>query len=446
MKMLSEDILNCHFKNGLLMLPYYHYAIINKLSDIESAEIRYDILPVRKRVLNLIRGIKKIWPCRKKIIIFSSTLFNYKRSGGDYYNILHGYYYDLYKDDTLLIEDSNPDNEWRTTNSYPNLCFINTYFVTLSWVLASLANKIKPIHIPDYDIFIEKSPNRHSIRDLSRNDYYISCYSFFLRLLFRFVKPCVIFVNCASYGGDSAVICYVAKQMGIKVIEPQHGVVRKSPAYYYHTVAVDSSEYYNYLPDTLFTFGKYWNQFVRWNYEKVEVGYPDMEHFLTNFNLESQNPQYDLLVVSQPMAGDLETEKQALIKGICAFYPSNKILLRIHPSEKRDEQENVYKDCNNLVISHTSTILYEDMVNSRHILGWYSNCLYEALAFGKNPIIVDCPMTKELFPEDLGVRIESPSDLKSIIEENQISNIDKTYYWASDFENNVKGIVDKYLL
>lgn len=60
---------------------------------------------------NLIRiRVKK-----KKLVFFSSTLFNVEVEGekGIYYNSMDGYYYDLFPEDSLLIEDADEEFKWR---------------------------------------------------------------------------------------------------------------------------------------------------------------------------------------------------------------------------------------------------------------------------------------------------------------------------------------------
>ena len=245
----NPRLLDCHFKNGMMILPYYHSVIQARINQQRFAGEGVEKAPKIKQLISLLIGLRLCRIQKKKIVIFSSTLFNIQKSG-KFYNYLHGYYYNLYPKDTLLIEDSDSSYMWRTKDSCSNLSFINTYLLLLSSLLGKVCHKVRPIRNSDYKIFVSEYPSLFSMGMLSVHDYYTNFYAFFLRLLLKKVAPKVLIVNCGSYGNESAIVCYVAKQLGIKVIEPQHGVTYMSPAYLASNVVVQSSEYMNYLPDT----------------------------------------------------------------------------------------------------------------------------------------------------------------------------------------------------
>ena len=442
----NKKLLSCHFKNGMLMLPYYYSMIATRTN--QNCNVKKDIrkahqnLSLKKRLIILIKGLSRCVIRKKDILIFSSTLFNVKRDDS-YYNCLHGYYYDLYPDKTLLIEDWDNCSGWRTQDSYENLSFINTYIELICLFFQKFFHALHPIQIDDYDVLISEYPSLFSAKMLSRQDYYVQLYAFILKLFFRYVRPKILIVNCASYGGNMAIVCYVAKQLGIKVIEAQHGVTYKSAVYEPSAFLSESKEYQSYLPDSFFSFGDYWNTFVYWKFEKISVGYPYLNDYISK--LRNKEIVYDILIISQPFNGENEKEKIAFVKNIANAFPNKTILFRIHPSESFAHQKEIFHDYKNIKIQNSTTILYEDFVRCKYIIGWYSNCLYEALAFGKVPIIVDNPDTREKFPHEIGVWIKKPQDIIDI--DMDIINKDIKYstYWKSDFGGNVKNYLDNYL-
>lgn len=442
MEQINPQILKCHFKNGMMILPFYHSILTARRNQQTFAHENVQRVSTKQRLLSLLKGLRYCKIKRKDILIFSSTLFNVKKDGR-YVNCLHSYYYNLYPDNTLLIEDCDNNYIWRTKNSCDNLSLINTYIEQASLIMQKICHIFNPIKNKDYNAFIEAYPEFMSAKKLSKDDYYIRFYSFFLKILLKKVSPKVVIVNCASYGNNAAIICYVAKSLGIKVIEPQHGVTYKSPGYVTSDVIANSEEYQKYLPDVLFTFGDYWKVFVKWNYEKVSVGY----QFLNEYSSRTNTPKvlYDYLIISQPMNSKEEKKKISFVKSLSIACPQSKILFRIHPAESYSQQVETYMDCANIEISNSTSILYDDFNKCKNIVGWYSNCLYECIAFQKVPIIVDTEYTRSHFPENIGVRVKDAEELKMLNMDMLQSTMDYSKYWASDFNYRVKNYLENIL-
>ena len=439
----NPELLAAHFRNGMMMLPYYHYNIVSKLNEQGSFGVIKEGLARKERIMNLFRGLKHLTLRKSKIIIFSHTALEIKK-GEQFFNSLHGYYYDLYKDSTLLIEDASDGYVWRTETSCSQLSFINTYLLLLAGLLSGLLQRIHPLHSGDYQKFIAAYPDLFSKEGLSRADYFIRVYAFLLRLLFRLVAPKVIMVNCGSYGGNMAIVCYVAKQLGIKVIEAQHGSIYNNLAYEVSSIVRSSAEYKEYLPDVFFAFGDYWSKFVKWDFEKFPVGNPYLNEYVHTDKKDGF--EYDFLVISQPLDEIFEGfNKAKFVKDLSNTFPESHILFRIHPAEYLEEQKEIYHGFKNVDVVSASSVLYEDMKKCHHIIGWYSTCLFEALAFNKIPIIIDTEPSREFFPHEVGIWVKSPADLMKLDLSSLGSSVNSTYYFATGFEENVRKYLDKLL-
>lgn len=443
MKLIENPLLlKCHFKNGMMLLPYYHSIVEARLNQQSFAGEGTHKVPLLKQILSLLKGLKHCKVRKKNILIFSSTLFNVKRNGS-FYNCLHGYYYDLYPNDTLLLEDADSSYMWRTNDSCGSLSFINTYIDLICLILQKVCHTFAPIRISDYDTFIHEYPNIFTAEKLSKDDYYCRFYAFFIKKLLKKVNPKVMLVNCASYGHKNAILCYVGKQLGIKIIEPQHGVTYKCSGYVTADAITYDEEYNKYLPDTLFTFGDYWKEFVNWKYEKVSVGYQYLNEYVSkNINSEIE---YDFLIISQPMNSEEEKKKETFVKELCNIFQDKKVLFRIHPSENYLQQKAIYKNCHNLEVSNSIKVLYEDFNRCDQIIGWFSNCLYECLAFKRIPIIVDTEYTRSAFPHDIGIWVTEPTELKKMDIDVAQSSFRYANYWEPDFNNKAKEYIEKIL-
>lgn len=432
----NPKLLDCRFKNGMMILPYYHSIISSRLNHQPFAGEGARPAPIKKRLMSLLAGLKYCRVKRKDILIFSSTLFNVHRDGG-YFNSLHGYYYNLYPKDTLLIEDSDNSYMWRTKDSCENLSLINTYIELLCRILQKICHAVAPIHRKDYELFVEEYPELFNEALLSKADYFTRFYAFFIQRLLKRVKPKVVLLNCASYGHTKAIICFVSKKLGIKIIEPQHGVTYYNFGYVAPDFVVDSLEYREYLPDALFTFGDYWKAFVRWKFEMVSVGNPYLnEHVAIS---EEAEEAYDFLVISQPMNDEEEREKEHFVKSLSVSFPEKKILFRIHPAEDIEQQRLTYKEERNVAVSNSAAILYGDICKSKYVIGWFSTCLYECLAFKRVPIIVDTPSTRLILPPNIGIWVKNPEEIKTIDFTLLKETTNYSEIWSQDFENKVRA-------
>lgn len=438
----NPKLLDSHFRNGMMILPFYHCIIEARINKKSFAGEGIRKISIWKQLLSLFKGVRYCRLKRKDILIFSSTLFNVKKDK-KYHNSLHGYYYDLFPNDTLLLEDGDLNYTWRTNKSCDALSFIHTYIIVLSNVLERIGHFIRPLYSEDYDVFINEYPQLFTKDILSKADYHTLFYSIMIRKLLKFVNPKVLFVNCASHGHHMAIVCYEAKKLGIKVIEPQHGVTYKCAGYQTSGIIAASKEYMNYLPDTLFTFGDYWKDFVDWKYEMVSVGY----QFLNEYKTKIQDKDYthDYLIISQPMNEKEEREKVNFVKSLSRAFPQKKILYRIHPSENLTYNVEQYKDFDNIEISNSTTVLYDDIMKCKDIIGWFSNCLYESLAFRKVPIIVDTLYTREYFPNSIGIWIKTPDELNAINIDELQNKTDYTQYWTPNFKERVKMYLDNII-
>ena len=141
----------------MMMLPFIRYKLLcskNQGNVISSTEVPLSKIRIFYRLFSNLPhiGLKK-----KKLVFFSSTLFNIELENkkGTYYNSLDGYYYNLFPNDSLLIEDADDEFRWRTKNSYRAMSFIKTYLLSFSFSLSRILNKIKPIRRTDFGYILK---------------------------------------------------------------------------------------------------------------------------------------------------------------------------------------------------------------------------------------------------------------------------------------------------
>lgn len=437
--MNNDELLQSRFSNGMLMLPFFHRDIVFYSGNIEEYSESFLKPQIRNRfarIISLLKGLSHIKVCKSDILMMTTTLHNIE-SKGVFINNLYGAYYDMYRNRTLLIEDADRFGMWRKRGNYPNVSYINTYFMLLAIKFSSILTKIKTKDRPDYTPLINRYPALLNKKVLSRNDYFVSIYSSMIKWLLKKVKPKILLLGCASYGNYTAVVCKLAKEMGIKVIELQHGSTLGNSAYQKLDNLKYDKDYYDYLPDCYFTFGDYWKKSIGWAYEKFSVGNAYLNRYIESNGLTK--PKYDYLVLSQPFNGVGE-----FVKTLSSKLYNKTILLRLHPQEDWEDNRRLYEGYDNVILSH-GTSLYDDIINCSGIVGWSSTCLFEVLAFGKVPIVIDCELSRAQFPSDLGIWVQNPEDVLKLDIDDANKSVDVTYYWKGSFESNVSSYLERYL-
>lgn len=437
----DKKLLNLRFSNGMLILPFIRYELMCHINDNQTSASVVKYPSKRKKLFRIFLNLLKIRFKRSDIVYFSSTLFNTKDEKGFFFNSLHGYYYNLFPRNSLLIEDADEQMEWRTMDSYTNLSFINTYILFFSSLFANISNKLRKVNNPDFNYIVDKYSTKFTVEQLSYCDYLNRFYSFFLKLLFKRCRCKVIFVNCGAYGGVFALLIKTASDLGIKVIEIQHGSIDGNHlAYHTDQFIANDKEYLTYLPSSFWTFGEYWTQYIEWKFEIIPVGNPHLNKYSSLY--DSDKKIIDYLIISQPAIRD---DLLTFVADLAERVLDKSIVIRLHPRDDKSFYAKALSSYTNVSFSNSTINLYSDIACSQYIVGGFSTCLYEALAFRKNPIIIETPLVRNCFPRNIGEWVTNASELLQM-ESLQGVSVEVEYYWKGNFEENVKQLLGKYIL
>lgn len=438
----DKRLLELRFSNGMMMLPFIRYKLLcskNQGNVISSTEVPLSKIRIFYRLFSNLPhiGLKK-----KKLVFFSSTLFNIELENkkGTYYNSLDGYYYNLFPNDSLLIEDADDEFRWRTKNSYRAMSFIKTYLLSFSFSLSRILNKIKPIRRTDFGYILKNYPDLYTIEELGCLDYFHRIYYSLIKWLLKKIQCKCIAVNCGSYGETYAPFIKAAHDLGIRVIELQHGAITTDHlAYHADSYITQNKEFATYIPDCLCTFGEYWKQYVDWKYEIIPVGNPHLNRYIKQYaDVKVIN---DFLVISQPAIREYILP---FVKDLAAIYSNKKIVLRLHPRDGIDCYKEIIDKFPNISLSFSYTNLYKDISQAHYVIGGYSTCLFEAMAFHKKIIIIDAPIVRKYFPADIGFWVKSAAEL-NLIGMSNCNSVDSNNLWTNGFEERVKQMLNKYI-
>ena len=452
----NEQVIDFKYSfNNEIIWPYFRYAIINKIISEEVNQGQVDIFMPNKGKF-LVRNVYKnpFLEKNKDIVFFCSDISDNKNEDGFYFNYLYDYYCEIYEDSTLMIEyackDIRPEPRYFKNVKYED--FIDD--------LVELKSKINKKKYSDKDIVISKKLIEYLKKNLTykfESGFYIGLenqildmsikikyyYKYYLKLLKR-LKPKVIFMEAACYGTAPRIcIIKIAKSLGIKTAEFQHGIiVPEAGAYSYPNYFKENEDIKKYFPDHLLMMGEYWNDKVNVPCKIKVIGTP---HLCTkakiNDNVKTNNDIDTILIVCSMFNRE---EYIQLVEKLCLSEQGGKykIIFRLHPKDRI----NIKKYCklleyNNVEIN-TDGEIYDYISKSKYIIGSESTVLYEATIYKKNILIFENKLSKQYIANDLGRWFKDCDGLIEILKEDNENDYSYNYYWEMNWRENYISFIE----
>lgn len=262
-------------------------------------------------------------------------------------------------------------------------------------------------------------------------------------LLLRQVRPKFLLLVTAY--SDHALVA-AAKELGIKVIEFQHGFInRYHPGYSWSTYALPYKTTMP-IPDRLFLYGKYWQQELEingfWQKELYSTGSLRMEKYRQFKATIQPTDPYNIVLTTQ----GLDTEK--LITFIADFLrladigSSFCLNIKLHPTERSKEPYEALLGTDKrvrILLGNESPSTFELLSKAHLHLSISSTCHYEALGLGVPTILLPFATHEDILSictTGYAFLVETPQDLVDLIlkiNHSQVPAEVGAYY----FETNV---------
>jgi len=265
------------------------------------------------------------------------------------------------------------------------------------------------------------------------------------KLLLNIYRPKVIFVNCA-YCKISLV--KVAKDLGIKVVEIQHGVISKVHFGYVSELSLDDT----YQADILLSFGeneiKLENRIIK---QVIPIGSFYLEYmektFKQNSNLKNNLSEYKFTIAISMQ--DQDWEREFIFDFILEYLNSYSDTLFILIPRKRKD----FPVFPSTVMIYDSLDCYNTLLHCDIHMTLYSSCALEAPSLGIPNILLNKKnISKEYFEELLDsfhTRYtenvyefrEAIFELVSLEKREIISKNKDLFYF--NYEMNIKKFLEK---
>ncbi|MGJ0308732.1 hypothetical protein [Aliarcobacter cryaerophilus] len=289
-----------------------------------------------------------------------------------------------------------------------------------------------------YLIYIEKQLNDFLLFNKKKYNLYED--------ILKELQPKVI-IEVSKTRKECCLFNYVAKKMGIKSIELQHGLFGKQEIAYNFLYKHDI----NIFPDIFFTFGEYWTNNCRlgiYDCNKISIGF----NYLNDYKIKEKKINDNrkiILFISEDITG------KNLSKLACDLYKNidlnkYKIIYKLHPNEfyiwKQEYPELV--DLKIEVVDSVYSDLYYYFYISTYQVGVYSTALYEGIKFGlKTYLLYDKDYSVFSFPlnEFSNAKfINNYQELIFNIDENK-NLINSELFWANDSINKFNQEINKII-
>lgn len=263
--------------------------------------------------------------------------------------------------------------------------------------------------------------------------------------LIKKVNPKAIFLVC-HYNYKLFPLYYAAHKLNIPTIELQHGLITNHEAFIY----ADTSDKGKLLPDYIFTYGEFWNRYIKLPncMKPVPVGNPLLEDRRKKY-LGIAPDEKSVVFYSDPDAG------MSQAKFAIEFYERNKdkgyqVYFKFHPFEFDTWQQKytIFSEHPGIHIVPKDKDVYEILASAKHHVTAVSTVMYEAVIFDvKRYVLAVSDRNQDyldpLLDTGMAIKIYNVNEFEKHIYENTQNNSQISHeIWKENARENGLNILD----
>lgn len=265
--------------------------------------------------------------------------------------------------------------------------------------------------------------------------------------LFKKREPKLVFVVVAY---ENQAIVAAAKDLGITVVELQHGTITDYHLGYSYPKKTRLNGDIKYFPDKILTFGDYWINDETCPIDAkniIPIGFPYFESQSKDFiNIPVNDNQ--VLFISQGVIGKYLSK---VAFELASELKEHNIIYKLHPGEYATWRENYPKLVeatsfdNFKVIDNSETPLYKLFAESNYQVGAFSTAIYEGLMFNCKTFIVDVPGVEylnDLIDNGYVCKIRDVDDLIVNLNDFKPADYDKDFFFKDFDKKLLKSVID----
>lgn len=284
---------------------------------------------------------------------------------------------------------------------------------------------------------------RKIINYLKIRETYIKFFDYIIKK-----TKCRLIVLTCYYHSIYYYLIEAAHNLGIPVVELQHGVANNHIAYTFE----DRTRTYEHLPDYFFTFGEIHSSWVRLpeSIKVIATGNAYQENIIKEF--ENIIPDEKLIIVYPKLSEVFETMICELADSITT--KGYKVIVKMHPGESEN-----YKEYYPIIAANTNLTI--ETGKDKSIYYWlHSACHHvmasstvgmEALVYDHTNIYiaenVEHAQVQCLLDADVACGFKSAKELESLIinSDKKHEGFNRENFWKSNATNNIKNEIQRIL-
>lgn len=386
------------------------------------------------------------------IVFFTGGITNSKIDG-KYVNRVSDHFALCYPNSSLIFED--PLN-WKhlTPRANTKIVYTSPIILTNSILSQLFSYKIKKKPILAFLDFVnwrllsilgyQLTPRQldYLLNSLFSHSTRVQFELWLYEKMFRKLDPRLILFEDGCYGGRGHLI-QLARKIGIKTAEIQHGMVSKGHnAYNFAPVLLKSNQYCQYVPDYFLTYGQWWEERISIPCQAVTIGNPHRDYMLQR--LSNSRKVSDIILI---LSGGLRFEFYVkialrLVKLLPNYF---KIVIRPHPGERAEIRENYCQDVQDVFIDYSDNI-YSMLAKSTVVIGEVSTGLFEAIGLTKKIFTLQSPLNFLMMPDNPFETVQTIEQLAERLMERSsgvVGNDLASGIWAEDWQTNYKNFIER---
>lgn len=262
--------------------------------------------------------------------------------------------------------------------------------------------------------------------------------------LFKKRKPKMIFVVVAY---ENQAVVKAAKDLGIEVIELQHGTISDYHLGYSYPLKSRNHGEIAYFPDRILTFGDYWinpKTCPISDENIIPIGFPYFEAQSKDFKNIKSNPK-QILFISQGVIGKYLSKIAVKLARELIDY---EIIYKLHPGEYETWRQN-YPELvcgldNFKVIDNSKTPLYQLFAESAIQIGAFSTAIYEGLMFNCKTFVFNLPGVEyldDLVDNGYVCKVNDLNELISNLNSFSPKEYDNNFFFKDYDEKLLKKVI-----
>ncbi len=256
------------------------------------------------------------------------------------------------------------------------------------------------------------------------------------------ICPKVVIIT-VGYSFNRMILCEVAQERKIPVIEIQHGGITKDDIPYNYYCAYKNLAF----PDYIFCYGELEKEQVRFPINKenvIPVGFPELERM--SKGKEKKNHKTRIMFVSQlnPIIAQYAKAADKVLEP-----DKYEIVFKLHPKEYDDWRQrygDIFQYTNIRIVGDFRETIYDYLNKVDFVVGVYSTVLWEATLFDVKIVILKeslYEVMKDLYEDGYAVLVDSPDELIDIVRNNKYMLVKKEnnkFFKKNSVENMIQEI------